>query len=237
MSAILEASHQIQQLFELNDPDRGVTVNVGTIDGGLRPNVVAPEVVADIDARAPRGGRPPARKAIRGLAPAGRGSRSRSGRVRATAAQAHGAKPGVVGGGPQGADDLGIPLEQAAVGGASDGNITSAHTATLDGLEPVGEGAHAEHEYVSLSQMPERAALLALLVGRRPDLTASDRCPRPSSPASPASRTSRAARPRRSPGRAVETGDYVLAEVLANGTVPFAIEARPAGWSRCCPAT
>ena len=51
-----------------------------------------------------------------------------------------------------------------SVGGASDGNITSRHTATLDGLGPVGEGAHAPNEYVSLSQMPERAALLALLV-------------------------------------------------------------------------
>jgi glutamate carboxypeptidase len=54
VSAILEASHQIQRLFELNDPERGVTVNVGTIDGGLRPNVVAPEVVADVDVRALR---------------------------------------------------------------------------------------------------------------------------------------------------------------------------------------
>ena len=166
VSAILEASHQIQRLFELNDPDRGVTVNVGTIDGGLRPNVVAPEVVADIDARAPR--EADARRleeAIRALAPTqagitieveggfGRPPLEPTERNRALWEAARSA-----------ADDLGIPLEQAAVGGASDGNITSAHTATLDGLGPVGEGAHAEHEYVSLSQMPERAALLALLV-------------------------------------------------------------------------
>ena len=42
-SAILELSYLIQALFALNDPARGVTVNVGTIDGGLSPNVVAPE--------------------------------------------------------------------------------------------------------------------------------------------------------------------------------------------------
>ncbi len=50
-SAILEVSHQIQSLFALNDPARGITVNVGTIDGGLRPNVIAPEVVAQVEAR------------------------------------------------------------------------------------------------------------------------------------------------------------------------------------------
>ena len=52
-SAILELSHVIQQLFALNDLERGVTVNVGTIDGGLRPNVVAPKSTAVIDVRVP----------------------------------------------------------------------------------------------------------------------------------------------------------------------------------------
>ena len=42
VSAILEASHRIQRLFALNDAERGTSVNVGTVDGGLRPNVVAP---------------------------------------------------------------------------------------------------------------------------------------------------------------------------------------------------
>ena len=50
-SAILELSHVIQSLFSLNDLDRGVTVNVGTIDGGLRPNVVAPKSQAVVDVR------------------------------------------------------------------------------------------------------------------------------------------------------------------------------------------
>jgi glutamate carboxypeptidase len=166
VSAILEASHQIQRLFELNDPDRGVTVNVGTIDGGLGPNVIAPEVVANVDARALR--EEDARRveqAILALSPTqegitieveggfGRPPLEPTQRNRALWEAARRA-----------ASELEIPLEQATVGGASDGNITSAHTATLDGLGPVGEGAHASHEYVSVSQMPERAALLALLV-------------------------------------------------------------------------
>jgi len=50
-SAILELSHVIQKLFQLNDPERGTTVNVGVIDGGIRPNMVAPESRAVIDVR------------------------------------------------------------------------------------------------------------------------------------------------------------------------------------------
>ncbi|MGZ8701825.1 MAG: M20 family metallopeptidase [Gaiellaceae bacterium] len=166
VSAILEASHQIQRLFDLNDPERGVTVNVGTIDGGLRPNVIAPEVVADVDARALR--EEDARKveqAILALAPVQEG-------IRIEVEGGFGRPPlepternrALWEAARRAAAELGIPLEQATVGGASDGNITSNYTATLDGLGPVGEGAHAAHEYVSVSQMPERAALLALLV-------------------------------------------------------------------------
>ena len=52
-SAILELSHVIQALFALNDPDRGITVNVGTIDGGIHPNVIAPHSTAVVDVRVP----------------------------------------------------------------------------------------------------------------------------------------------------------------------------------------
>jgi glutamate carboxypeptidase len=52
-SAILELSHQVQRLFDLNDAARGVSVNVGIIGGGLRPNVIAPESQAVVDVRAP----------------------------------------------------------------------------------------------------------------------------------------------------------------------------------------
>jgi glutamate carboxypeptidase len=50
-SAILELAHVIQQLFALNDPDRGITVNVGTIDGGIRANMIAPQSEAVVDVR------------------------------------------------------------------------------------------------------------------------------------------------------------------------------------------
>ena len=59
---------------------------------------------------------------------------------------------------------LGLELEAAVVGGASDGNLTSPHTPTLDGLGAVGGGAHQVDEHVAIEALPERAALLTLLL-------------------------------------------------------------------------
>ena len=61
-------------------------------------------------------------------------------------------------------EDKGLEVEQATVGGASDGNTTSQYTPTLDGLGPVGGGAHAAHEFVVVERLAERAALLAMLL-------------------------------------------------------------------------
>jgi hypothetical protein len=55
-------------------------------------------------------------------------------------------------------------LGEGVAGGASDGNVTSRLTATLDGLGAVGGGAHSLDEHVEVARMPERAALLALLL-------------------------------------------------------------------------
>lgn len=70
ISAILELSHQVQKLFALNDPERGITVNVGTIDGGLRANVIAPAASAIVDVRVPTASAAlEVERAIRGLEP------------------------------------------------------------------------------------------------------------------------------------------------------------------------
>jgi glutamate carboxypeptidase len=172
-SAILELSHVIQQLFALNEPEHGVTVNVGTIDGGLRPNVVAPEASAVVDVRVPTpeaGARVEA--AIASLEPVTPGvtivvegglTRPPLERTPRNRALWHAAE--------RAAARLGLPLEEAAVGGASDANYTSLYTATLDGLGAVGEGAHAVDERIHVPSLPERAALLALLL-LEPDLEA-----------------------------------------------------------------
>ncbi|MBM3669051.1 MAG: M20 family metallopeptidase [Actinobacteria bacterium] len=64
------------------------------------------------------------------------------------------------------AETLGLPiLEGAAVGGASDGNLTAAAgVPTLDGLGAIGDGAHADHEHASVTGMTQRAALIAALI-------------------------------------------------------------------------
>lgn len=165
-SAILEASHQVQSLFALNDPARGVTVNVGTIDGGLRPNVIAPEVVAQVEARVATAADADRVEAhIRGLEPVSDGISleidggfrrpplERTPRNRVLWEQAR-----------RVAGEIGIEIDEALVGGASDGNLASAHAATLDGLGAVGDGAHADHEHVIVERMPERAALLGALL-------------------------------------------------------------------------
>ena len=58
------------------------------------------------------------------------------------------------------AEDLGFEVEEAEVGGASEGNFTSLHTPTLDGMGLVGDGIHAEHEHILKDQIVERFALL-----------------------------------------------------------------------------
>jgi glutamate carboxypeptidase len=63
------------------------------------------------------------------------------------------------------AAELGFALDEAATGGASDGNFSSAlGVPTLDGMGAVGEGAHARHESIVLDQLAPRTALLAAML-------------------------------------------------------------------------
>jgi glutamate carboxypeptidase len=167
VSAILELSHQIQRLFALNDAARGITVNVGTIDGGLRPNVVAPEASALVDVRVvtERDARNLDR-GIHGLTPVHEGTTleitGSVGRLPMEATERNRALYLLA---ERLAADLGLEVGEATlVGGASDANTTSQYTATLDGLGSVGDGSHAPHEHVVLARMPERSALLASLI-------------------------------------------------------------------------
>lgn len=167
VSAILELSHQIERLFALNDPLRGVTVNVGTIDGGLRPNVVAPEATAMVDVRVPDDAAwQSLETAIRDLRPMTRRARivvegelarpPMPATARNHALYRRARRLGAA---------LGLELAEAPrVGGASDANTTSRYTATLDGLGCIGNGAHAADEHVLISELAPRAALLALLL-------------------------------------------------------------------------
>jgi glutamate carboxypeptidase len=165
-SAILEMSHQIQKLFALNDAARGITVNVGTIDGGLRANVVAAEVRATVDVRVrTRADAVAVEAAIRGLRPVNPETTVRvEGGIEQMPMEPAPRNQALWRMAQDLGRRLGLELDQAAVGGASDGNTTSQYTATLDGLGAVGDGAHAAHEQALIPQMVERCALLVLLL-------------------------------------------------------------------------
>src|SRR5829696_6088336 len=175
-SAILELSYLIQALFAINDPARGTTVNVGTIDGGLRPNVIAPESSAKVDVRVPtQEAALHVEETILGLKPAtpgvtlrveggmGRPPMERTPRNRRLWETAR-----------RLGKELGLDLEEGVAGGCSDGNTASLFTATLDGLGAVGDGAHSRHEFIYTDRMVERCALLALLMMEPPCAGRSD---------------------------------------------------------------
>jgi len=162
-SAILELSHLIQKLFDLNDPEQGVSVNVGTIDGGISTNVIAPESHASVDVRVlTKRDADRLEKQIKLLKAttkdvtlniAGGFNRpplvqNKRNRTLWEAARTIGLM-------------LGIELKQGISGGGSDGSFTSLHSATLDGLGAVGDGAHSPNEHILLEETLQRIGLLA----------------------------------------------------------------------------
>jgi glutamate carboxypeptidase len=165
-SAIVEMSYLIQKLHALNDRERGISVNVGTVDGGLRPNVVAPESVAQVDVRVQS--MEDAREidaCIRSLTPSIPGvTLEISGGIGVPPLERTPRNRELWWAARQAGAELGLELEEALAGGGSDGNTTSQYTATLDGMGPVGDGAHAVREHVVLDSLVERGALLTRLL-------------------------------------------------------------------------
>lgn len=165
-SAILELSFVIQQLFALNNPERGISVNVGTIDGGIRSNVVAPESTAIVDVRVlHHDDIPQIEAAIRGLQPTTPGTQlAIEGEIGRPPMEKTPGNVQLWQRAQQAAAELGLSLDEATAGGGSDGNTTSLYAPTLDGLGAVGDGAHAPGEFVYLDQLVERSALLARML-------------------------------------------------------------------------
>ena len=170
-SAILELSHVIQALFALNDPDKGITVNVGTVDGGIQPNVIAPHSTAVVDVRVPTVESGEAiERTIHNIQPVTPGVRLHiEGRIGRPSMEATPRNTALWRQAQTLGNNLGLDLRAARAGGGSDGNTTSQFTATIDGLGPVGDGAHAEHEHLYIDKTLERAALLTLLLLSPPD--------------------------------------------------------------------
>jgi glutamate carboxypeptidase len=166
-SAIVELAEQIRKIADFVDLKRGLTLNVGTIQGGTRVNVVPAEASAMLDVRIARikDGAGIERK-LRALKPLNRkckleitGGMNRPPMERTKGVAELFAKAAAI------AKESGWKLEEAAVGGGSDGNFTAAlGIPTLDGLGPVGEGAHSPNESIDISSLPRRVALLAGLL-------------------------------------------------------------------------
>jgi glutamate carboxypeptidase len=167
VNAIRELARQIEQISGFTDLKRGLTVNVGVVRGGSRTNVVPAEAAAEIDVRIARlKDAAGIEKKMRGLRCFDRkckieisGGMNRPPMERSAGVAALYAQAKAI------ARELGWNLGEAAVGGGSDGNFTAGlGIPTLDGLGGVGDGAHATHEHILISELPRRAALLAGLI-------------------------------------------------------------------------
>lgn len=171
INAIVELSHQIQELHAMNDFEKGITVNIGTIQGGVSPNVVAPQSKAVIDVRVENMkdaefiskkifSLKPSLPDIKLVIEGGIGRPPMEANERNQNLWKLAQTKAVL---------LGLELSQGMAGGGSDGNTTSTYTATLDGLGTPGDGAHANHEFIFYDQLPERTALLTLLLLASPN--------------------------------------------------------------------
>lgn len=166
-SAVVELARQITRIAQLNDLQNGITVNPGVIRGGTRTNVIAAEAVVEIDARIKRAKQAKGLdRKMRSLKPFDKhcqlvmeGGINRLPMERNAGVAALYKKAKKI------AQQLDWSLEEAAVGGGSDGNFTAGiGIPTLDGMGGVGDGAHAVHEHILISELPRRALLLAGMI-------------------------------------------------------------------------
>nr|MDT0662830.1 M20/M25/M40 family metallo-hydrolase [Micromonospora sp. DSM 115978] len=167
INATIELAHQVLAIGALADPDRGTTVTATRMSAGTTANTVPATGQFDIDVRV-RDLLEQRRvdAAMRALRPAlaGAGLTVTGGPNRPPLPAV--ASAGLYARAAALAAQLGMPpLGAVAVGGASDGNLTAGvGTPTLDGLGPVGGGAHADDEHVLVEELPRRTALVAALV-------------------------------------------------------------------------
>ncbi len=166
-NAIVELARVVLEASALTDSARGVTVNVGVVRGGIRPNVVPDNAEAEIDfrVRTVEDGRR-VEAALRGIEPAdARVTLHAEGGMHYPPLERTPQVVAVYETARSVASSLGLPLAEASTGGASEASFAAAlGLPTLDGLGADGDGAHAEHEHVLLPSIPERAALAAGLI-------------------------------------------------------------------------
>jgi glutamate carboxypeptidase len=167
-SAVLELGRQIERASAFTNPARGITVNAGVIGGGTRSNVVPAEAWAEFDVRIAKAvDAQRIDRRFRTLRPVDRQCRLEiSGGLNRPPMERTAGTVTLFRRAATMAAGLGFQLQEAATGGGSDGNFTSAlGIPTLDGMGAVGEGAHAQHESILLDALVPRTALLAAMIG------------------------------------------------------------------------
>jgi glutamate carboxypeptidase len=166
-SAILEMARQIEKLQSLNDAPAGTSANVCTVKGGTTTNVIPEHAEASLDVRftsmaeaariesAVRSIKPvDPRVSIDVLGGINRPPMERNENVAALFERAR-----------QLAASMDYELGEKQVGGASDGNFVAAlGVPVLDGLGISGDGAHTLNEYINISDISKRAALVTLML-------------------------------------------------------------------------
>lgn len=166
-SAILELARQIERLHSMNELSRGISVNVGVVQGGTRSNVVAASASAEIDVRFST------TEEAKRLEEKILGAQSFDERVKLKVSGSINRPPlertekvaALFDLARRVAALLDFDLGEASVGGASDGNFAAAlNVGVLDGLGIDGDGAHATHEHILVHDIARRGALLAGLI-------------------------------------------------------------------------
>lgn len=167
VSAIGELGRQIGYLHQLTDFTKGSTVNVGVIKGGSSSNVVAAVAEAEVDLRViTQSEADRLVPVILNLKPFTEGASIEvtGGINRPPFERTEQVQDMYLLAKKLAETHLQIDLPEMLSGGGSDGNFAAPFAPTLDGMGPVGDGAHAFHEHLIVSQMPVRSALLALLI-------------------------------------------------------------------------
>ena len=166
VNALLEAAHQAIACSEMAAPEVGTTVTPTVLSAGTVTNTVPAAALLEVDVRAATiAEQQRVDDEMRALEPLlDRASIAVGGGIDRPPLQRSVSAP-LFERAQRRATELGmLDLKGVEVGGGSDGNFTAAlGTPTLDGLGPVGAGAHAEGEWIDVDAMAERAALVAAL--------------------------------------------------------------------------
>ncbi|KUP06904.1 carboxypeptidase [Bacillus coahuilensis p1.1.43] len=168
-SAIEELAHKIIQFYQLSDPEHGISVNVGVIEGGTSPNTIPDHAEATIDIRVKDASQAEeleekmeeivSSTEVKGTSIVFEGEMNRPPMEKTKKTQSLIRVIQEIG------DKIGVEIVDTATGGGSDASFTAAlGIATVDGLGPIGGNAHSDKEYIEIDSLVERTHLLAMII-------------------------------------------------------------------------